>query len=89
MEMITVKEVCEILKISPSSVKRWKDSGLLKPYKWGKRGVRYKRHEIIDVAENGTGMLEVKNHKGYIYKSQPRLKTPNLSEQRSKLPWEN
>lgn len=49
------KEVCSLLGISPATVYRWNQSGLLKPIRLGHRTVRYKRSDLYAIAERFSG----------------------------------
>ncbi len=46
-QMMTVKNVCEFLNVSRSSVHRWSNNGMLKCYQLGTRGDR--RYTMEDI----------------------------------------
>ena len=48
-EILTIKEVANLLRISPLTVKRWGVKEKLKPIRINKRGDRrYRREEILE-----------------------------------------
>ena len=50
LEFLTIKEVCQILKVSKVTVHNWTKQGILKPYKIGNQ-TRFKRLEVLDALE--------------------------------------
>jgi len=47
-ELLTLREVCEILKVHPNTLRQWDKKGILKAVRFGKRGDRrYKKEDII------------------------------------------
>ena len=46
-EMLTVREVSELLHLHPHTIRRWADEGLIKAYRIGpRRDRRFKREDI-------------------------------------------
>jgi excisionase family DNA binding protein len=46
-EMLTVREVCQLLHVHPNTIRRWADEGRMKVYRIGPRGDRrFKREDI-------------------------------------------
>ncbi len=47
-ELLTLKEVCEILKVHPNTLRQWDEKGILKAIRFGQRRDRkYKREDIF------------------------------------------
>ena len=46
-EFITIKETCEILKITKPTLGRWRKIGIVTDYRIG-NGVRFKKSEVLD-----------------------------------------
>ncbi len=46
-EMLTQKQVAELLQTTKQSVIRWTQQGRLKPYRIGGRAVRYKKSDVL------------------------------------------
>jgi excisionase family DNA binding protein len=47
--MLTVREVSQILHVHSNTLRRWSDLGIIKAYRIGPRGDRRFRHEDIDL----------------------------------------
>lgn len=46
LQLLTVEEVAELLKVSPITIYRWLDSGQLPKVKFSRRAVRIKREDL-------------------------------------------
>lgn len=46
-EWLTAKEVCELLKISHTTLHAWSNTGILKKHKIGDR-IRFRHNEVLD-----------------------------------------
>jgi len=46
-EYITIKQTCEIFKITKPTLGRWRKAGIVTDYKIGK-GIRFKKSEILE-----------------------------------------
>lgn len=47
LELLTLKEACEILKVHPNTLRQWDKKGILKAVRFGqRRDRRYKREDI-------------------------------------------
>ena len=52
-EFMTRKEVCQLLKISLSTIIRWEKQGILKAYRPGGKKVLYRREDIEKIFQEG------------------------------------
>ena len=47
-ELLTLKEVCEILKVHPNTLRQWDRKGILKAVRFGqRRDRRYRKKDIL------------------------------------------
>ena len=52
-EYLTLKQVSELLKIHPNTLRNWDKNGNLKPIRIGERKIRrYKKEDVIKFLEN-------------------------------------
>lgn len=54
-DLLTLAEVSELLRVSPSSVRQMEKSGTIPSYRFGKKLVRFKKDEVLN-------LLKPKNH---------------------------
>lgn len=55
-ELLTLKQVCEILKCHPNTLRQWDKNGVLKAVRFGPRGDRrYKKQDIEKFMEQQNG----------------------------------
>jgi len=45
-ELLTVKQIAELLKVTPATIYRWLDSGKLPRVKFSRRAVRVRRDDL-------------------------------------------
>ena len=51
-EYLTLKEVSDLLKVHPNTLRNWDKSGILKPIRIGERKIRrYKKTDVIKFVE--------------------------------------
>lgn len=51
-EYLTLKEVSELLKVHPNTLRNWDKNGTLKPIRIGERKIRrYKKEDVIKFLE--------------------------------------
>ena len=55
IELITLNEVCELLRLSQSAVRNKERRGEIPSYRFGKRKMVFKKHEVLN-------LLKPKNH---------------------------
>lgn len=54
-EYLTIKQVSELLKVHPNTLRNWDKNGTLKPIRIGERKIRrYKKEDVIFFINNGT-----------------------------------
>ena len=47
-ELLTMKEVCELLKCHPNTLRQWDKKGILKAVRFGVKKIRrYKKEDVI------------------------------------------
>lgn len=52
-EYLTLKEVSELLKVHPNTLRNWDKNGTLKPIRIGERKIRrYKKEDVIKFLES-------------------------------------
>lgn len=52
-EYITLKQVSELLKVHPNTLRNWDKNGTLKPIRIGERKIRrYKKEDVIKFLES-------------------------------------
>ena len=52
-EYLTLKQVSELLKVHPNTLRNWDKNGNLKPIRIGERKIRrYKKEDVIKFLEN-------------------------------------
>jgi len=54
-ELLTMREVSEFLRMSPSTIRMMEKSGELPSYRIGKKSIVFKRNEVLN-------LLKPKNH---------------------------
>jgi len=53
-EYLTLKQVSELLKVHPNTLRNWDKNGTLKPIRIGERKIRrYKKEDVIKFLESG------------------------------------
>ncbi len=50
--LMTMREVCELFRVSPSAIKRWDETGALKAIRINSRGDRRYRRDVIEAFIN-------------------------------------
>lgn len=54
-EYLTLKQVSELLKVHPNTLRNWDKNGTLKPIRIGERKIRrYKKEDVIKFVESGS-----------------------------------
>lgn len=54
-EYLTLKQVSELLKIHPNTLRNWDKNGTLKPIRIGERKIRrYKKEDVIKFIESSS-----------------------------------
>jgi len=49
-ELLTLKKVCEILKVHPNTLRQWDEKGILKAIRFGARkDRRYRKEDILNL----------------------------------------
>ena len=49
-EILTMKQVCELLNVHPNTLRNWDNNGVLKAIRFGtRRDRRYKKSEIFKI----------------------------------------
>ncbi len=49
-ELLTLKGVCEILKVHPNTLRQWDQKGILKAVRFGpRRDRRYRKEDIVNL----------------------------------------
>lgn len=52
-EILTMKQVCEILNVHPNTLRNWDNNGVLKAIRFGSRkDRRYKKSDIFNLIKN-------------------------------------
>ena len=52
-EYLTIKQVSELLKVHPNTLRNWDKNGTLKPIRIGERKIRrYKKEDVIKFLES-------------------------------------
>lgn len=51
MDLITVKEAAELLRVSPATVRNWVREGKLPGLRFSKTVIRIRREEVLRLAE--------------------------------------
>lgn len=52
-ELLTLQEVCELLKVHPNTLRQWDKKGILKAVRFGeRRDRRYKKEDVMQLIEN-------------------------------------
>jgi excisionase family DNA binding protein len=55
-EMLTIREVAQLLHVHPNTLRRWSNKGVMKAYRITTRGDRrFKREEIADFLARSNG----------------------------------
>lgn len=55
VQMMNVNEVARLLRVHPSSVKRWQKSGALEAYRIGPKGsLKFRRENVLKFINNST-----------------------------------
>jgi len=53
-EILTMKQVCELLNIHPNTLRNWDNKGVLKAIRFGnRRDRRYKKEDILRIIKHG------------------------------------
>lgn len=56
IELLTLSEACQILKVHPNTLRKWDRKGILKAVRFGERGDRrYKKEELLTFIEQKNG----------------------------------
>lgn len=54
-ELLTLKQVCELLKVHPNTLRQWDEKGILKAVRFGARKDRkYKKEDIMKFINKNT-----------------------------------
>lgn len=54
-ELLSMKEVCELLKVHPNTLRLWDKKGILKAVRFGTRkDRRYKKEDVLRLIEANT-----------------------------------
>jgi excisionase family DNA binding protein len=49
-EILTMKQVCELLNVHPNTLRNWDNNGVLKALRFGsRRDRRYKKEDILKI----------------------------------------
>jgi excisionase family DNA binding protein len=49
-EILTMKQVCELLNVHPNTLRNWDNNGILKAIRFGsRRDRRYKKEDILKI----------------------------------------
>jgi excisionase family DNA binding protein len=49
-ELMTMKQVCELLKCHPNTLRQWDKKGILKAVRFGVKKIRrYRKEDVIDL----------------------------------------
>jgi len=55
LELLTLSEACQILKVHPNTLRQWDKKGIFKAVRFGqRRDRRYKKDEIMKFVEKNT-----------------------------------
>ncbi len=53
-EILTMKQVCELLNVHPNTLRNWDNKGVLKAIRFGnRRDRRYKKEDILKIIKHG------------------------------------